>query len=206
MNADRGFERLPPGRHRLPLAAVAEHQRSRLLGAAAEVFYEGGYLGTTSRRIAIGAGVSSRTFYRHFEDVSDCLRAAFDSAAEVLQRRLVGDCRTASNARDAVRFGVEALLAFTHGEPRLAHLLGGELAAAEKEIAIRRHQFFVRLAASLRERAREESSAHTVSIGEQTIGAALALCLAAGHEDPSVPPDLAAQLGAMVDLVGDPLW
>ena len=56
----RAFQefRLPPGRHGIAPEAVAQNQRWRLLGAAAEVLAEQGHVNTTSTRVSKRAGVS----------------------------------------------------------------------------------------------------------------------------------------------------
>jgi len=204
--ADRGPERLPRGRHRLSVSAVAEHQRSRLLGAAAKVFFENGYLGTTARRIAISAGVSSSAFYRQFEDVSDCLRAAFDVAAEALYRALIGPCQADADRVEAARAGAQALSLFALAEPQLTHLLGADLAAAEGEIAARRHRLFLRLASSLRGSGEETPRVDTASIGEQLIAAAVALNSGLGEGQSSDCPDLATEMDLLADLAGGWPW
>jgi AcrR family transcriptional regulator len=195
-------ERLPRGRHRLSVTAVAENQRWRLLAAAADVFYEHGYLGTTSKRIAASAGVSSRAFYRYFDDVSDCLHAAFDVAADALTRALVGRCQDARDRRDRARSATEALLAFYRSEPQLTSLLGTELSAAEKEIAARRWRLIGRLGALLSEREGERDPGRGTALDEHLVAASLALSCNRGGGQPPVSPDLAAQLPALVELAG----
>jgi AcrR family transcriptional regulator len=150
--------------------------------------------------------VSSSAFYRHFEDLSDCLLAAFDVAAEALTKALAGGCGDTRDRRRPARSDAEALIAFACAEPRLAHLLGAELAAAEREITARRRQLFARLALSSREMAQGSAPARTRSIGEQLIAAAVALSSASGGGRPPVRPDLAAQLGALLDLAGERPW
>jgi AcrR family transcriptional regulator len=201
--ADR--ERLPRGRHSLSPAAVAAHQRSRLLAAAADVFYERGYLGTTSKVIVSSARVSSSAFYSQFEDVSDCLGAAFDVAAEALQKALAGGGRTARAKGRAAVPDVESLIAFARSEPRLANLLGTELAAAEREIAVRRRQLFLRLASRCRG-GRADSLPGANPVGGELIAAAFVLGLPARKHEPSADADLPEQLGVLIGLGGERLW
>src|SRR6187551_64047 len=73
--------RLPPGRHGIPADEVAANQRWRLLGAAAEVLAEQGHVNTTSTQVSKHAGVSPATFYQHFDNISDCLVAAYGAAS-----------------------------------------------------------------------------------------------------------------------------
>lgn len=174
-----------------------------MLGAAADVFYEHGYLGTTSKRIATSAGVSSSAFYRYFDDVSDCLHAAFDVAADALMRALAGRCEGASNRRARARSGTEALLAFYRAEPQLMYLLGTELSAAEREIAARRRRLIIRIGALLSEREGRGDPGRGAALGEHLVAASLALsCNRDGGQAPA-PPDLAAQLPTLVELVGE---
>lgn len=196
-------ERLPRGRHWLSAAAVAENQRWRLLGAAADVFYEHGYLGTSSKRIAASAGVSSRAFYRYFDDVSDCLRAAFDVAADALTRAVAGRCRDAPDRPERARSAAEALLAFRRSEPQLICLLGAELSAAEKEIAARRRRLIGRLGALLSEREDRPDPGRGGDLGAHLVAAALALSCPRGGRRADVAPDLSAQLPALAELAGD---
>lgn len=59
--------------------------RGRLAGAALELYAESGFEQTTAAEIAARAGVTERTFFRHFADKREVL---FDGSAE-LQRRVV---------------------------------------------------------------------------------------------------------------------
>jgi AcrR family transcriptional regulator len=110
--------KLPRGRHGLSRQHVAESQRWRLLGAAAELLAEDGYLNLTAHKVAYRAAVSSQTFYAHFENLDDCLTAAFEAGARSLESGTV----------------VEAL-ALTAREPLLAPLLSLEARAAVPAIA-----------------------------------------------------------------------
>lgn len=128
--------RLPPGRHGIPPAEVAENQRWRLLGAAAEVLAECGHVRTTSTRIAKRAGVSPATFYRHFANVGECLLAAYESGLEGVRQVVSESCREERiewPARLAV--AVASTLRFLATEPAIAHLLGAEAPAGEPAIA-----------------------------------------------------------------------
>src|SRR5882672_10268999 len=84
--------RLPPGRHGIPADLVRAHQRVRLLEAAAAALAEQGYGRITAARITEVAGVSSRTFYQHFEDLWACLLAAYETVAGRLCQRIEGAC------------------------------------------------------------------------------------------------------------------
>ena len=52
-----------------------QETRSRILAAAAELFGERGYVGTTTSAIADAAGVNEVTLFRHFESKLGIVRA-----------------------------------------------------------------------------------------------------------------------------------
>lgn len=54
--------------------------RDRLLDAAARLYAEGGFRGTTTRRIAQEAGVNEITLFRHFGSKTALLQAALEQA------------------------------------------------------------------------------------------------------------------------------
>jgi AcrR family transcriptional regulator len=62
------------------LPRSGEDARRRLQGAALELWSERGYERTTTAEIAARAGVTDRTFFRHFPDKREVL---FDGAAEM---------------------------------------------------------------------------------------------------------------------------
>jgi len=73
-----GKVRLPPGRHGLPRAFVAENQRERLLNGVVEAVAEHGYNETTIGRITEAAKISRRTFYEYFSSKEECFLAAYE--------------------------------------------------------------------------------------------------------------------------------
>lgn len=73
-----GKTRLPPGRHGLPRAFVAENQRERLLNGVVEAVAEHGYNETTIGRITEAATISRRTFYEYFSSKEECFLAAYE--------------------------------------------------------------------------------------------------------------------------------
>jgi AcrR family transcriptional regulator len=63
-----------------PSGTLAADQRERILDAAEHLIGERGCSGASIEAIVKAAGVSSVTFYEHFEDKEACFVAAFDRA------------------------------------------------------------------------------------------------------------------------------
>jgi AcrR family transcriptional regulator len=142
--------RLPPGRHGLSRQQVAESQRWRLLGAAAEELAESGHVRTTSTRVAKRAGVSPATFYAHYENVGACLLAAYEAASDWVFETISRSCDEPQVAwLRRLADGVARTLRFLAAEPALANLLGAEAAAGEPAIAAARDREIDRLATLL---------------------------------------------------------
>src|SRR5262245_38078962 len=119
--------RLPPGRHGMPRREVAENQRWRRIGAAAEVPAESGPVRTTSTRVSRQAGVSPATFYQHFEDVGDCLLAAYRTEVDAVWEAVSEACReTEIDWSQRLGVAVASTLRFLAVEPAMARLLGAE--------------------------------------------------------------------------------
>jgi DNA-binding transcriptional regulator YbjK len=139
--------RLPRGNHGLSRAQVTENQRWRLIGAASEVLAEERILGVTSRLVARRAGVSSHTFYEHFEDVDDVLAAAFANAAQLLVESTGAAFAAHEDPEGAWGAALSAALAAGADEPGLAALMRIELAVAVPAVAAERERLLRRLAA-----------------------------------------------------------
>jgi AcrR family transcriptional regulator len=140
--------RLPRGNHGLSRAQVAENQRWRLIGAAAQVLAEERLGGTSSRRIARRAGVSSHTFYEHFGGVDEVLAAAFSNAAQVLKEVVGGVCcDLGSLGPEASVKALKAALGLGAAEPGLVALMRVEVAVAIPAIATERMRLTGRLGA-----------------------------------------------------------
>ncbi len=139
--------RLPPGRHGIPPRDVAENQRWRLLGAAAQVLAERGHVQTTSTRVSKLAGVSPATFYKYFDNVGECLLAAYEAGLES-----VSDVVSVACAEEEIEWperlavAVASVLRLLAVEPALAYLLGDEAPAGERAIAAARRAAIDRFA------------------------------------------------------------
>jgi DNA-binding transcriptional regulator YbjK len=155
--------RLPRGNHGLSRAQVAENQRLRLIGAGSELLAEGRLLGLTSRRIAHRAGVSSHTFYEHFENVDALLTAAFANATQLLVELIAGACTAGVEDRDEVQGALAAAVSLAGQEPGLAALFRVEVAVAIAEVGAERERLSARIAALGKDRGGDRGGIYRVS-------------------------------------------
>lgn len=177
--------RLPPGRHGIPADLVRAHQRLRLLDAAAAALAEQGYGRITAARVTELAGVSSRTFYQHFEDLWACLLAAYENAAGRLGEEIERSCRelverrgpiAEADRRGRARAGIGAALGFLAAAPDVARLLSAEPPPQIGALAGARRELVERLGALLRRVLADPGGATPLpGLERRLIGAALAL-------------------------------
>ncbi|RSS68917.1 TetR/AcrR family transcriptional regulator [Streptomyces sp. WAC06614] len=81
--------------------------RGRLAQAALELYAEQGFEQTTVAEITARAGLTERTFYRHFADKREVLFHGSEPAQELLVRT-VADAPAGASALDAVTSALEA--------------------------------------------------------------------------------------------------
>ena len=169
--------RLPPGRHGLPADLVRTHQRRRLLEAAATALAEQGYGRITAARVTELAGVSSRTFYQHFEDLWACLLAAYESEASLLCEQIERACEMAAgdDRRQRARTGIGAALDFLASQPSVARLLSAEPPPQIVALSAARRELVERLGAMLRSVLEPGGATPLPGLERRLIGAALAL-------------------------------
>lgn len=187
--------RLPPGRHGIPADVVRAHQRQRLLEAAAEALAEQGYGRLTAARVTELAGVSSRTFYQHFEDLWACLLAAYETEAALLCEQIERTCRgrvednarapTDGDPRARARAGIAAAIDFLASEPAVARLLSAEPPPQIAALAAARRDLVERLGALLRDALAAAGPTPLPGLERRLVSAALALVSArAADGDP----------------------
>lgn len=92
-----------------PQGPVAATQRARILAATERLIARKGCAGTTIEGIVKEAGVSSVTFYEHFEDKEECFVAAFDRAVEELRAAVPAGLSGPGQAREALASLLEAI-------------------------------------------------------------------------------------------------
>jgi len=184
---------------------LPHNQRWRLLGAVAEVLAEEGHVGTSSTKVSKVAGVSPATFYQHFDNIGDCLLAAYEAAFDcilALVREACAEEQIGWPQRLAV--AVASTLRFLAVEPATAHLLGTEAPAGERMVAEARLRSIERLAALLASgRTLRAKGAPDLPDGTERhlIAGACATCsewIAAGDVErlPELAPELTKTLSA----------
>lgn len=130
--------------------AAADGQRARILDAAEELVGERGCAGTSIEAIVKAAGVSSATFYEHFEDKAECWLAAYDRAvAEEIEALLAAAPRGATWP-ERVATALRALLAEVDARPGRARLCLVEAPAGPPALSARYDATLDRAAGALR--------------------------------------------------------
>jgi len=175
------------------------NSRGRLQQAALALFAERGFDQTTAAEIAARAGLTERTFFRHFADKREVL---FGGAAVLEERILAGvaGAPTADGPLDAVSRGLDAAAAML-GESRrdLARqrqaVIDANPELRERELAKLAH-YAAAIAAALRGRGVSEHQANLAAETGMTV-LRLAMQRWASGDDPG---DLAA---IMRDSVAD---
>jgi AcrR family transcriptional regulator len=169
--------RLSPGRHGIPADLVRAHQRLRLVDAAAAALAEQGYGRLTAARITELAGVSSRTFYQHFEDLWACLLATYETEAAHLCQEIEAACTAIApeDRRSRARAGIAGALGFLAAEPAVARLLSAEPPPQIVALAAARRDLVERLGAMLRAALEPTGVTPLPGLERRLIGAALAL-------------------------------
>lgn len=201
--------RLPPGRHGIPADLVRAHQRLRLLAAASAALAEQGYGRLTAARVTELAGVSSRTFYQHFEDLWACLLAAYETEAGRLGEEIEAACARLVEQRGPVaeadrngraRAGIAAALRFLAAEPDVARLLSAEPPPQIAALATARRDLVERLGGMLRSVLTDPDGATPLpGLERRLIGAALALVSTrAAGGDPQRLRDLEPELSELL--------
>ena len=91
---------------------------------------EKGYGATTVADLTGEAGISRTTFYEMFPDKEACFLAAYDSAVDVLVRRIEAAFEAPESWPARVRAGLEALLESLAADPQIARLALVDVGAA----------------------------------------------------------------------------
>lgn len=145
-----GEARLPPGRHGLPRAFVAENQRERLLNGVVEAVAEHGWNATTIAKITAAAKISRRTFYEYFEGKEECFLAAYEMIEAHVLDSMLGAPRADAPWPDRVRARLAAMLDVLARDAAVSRCFLIEPLAAGGEVAARYREAMQLVATTLR--------------------------------------------------------
>lgn len=95
--------------------------RGRLAQAALELYAEQGFEKTTAAEIAMRAGLTERTYFRHFADKREVLFYGMEMARDMLARA-AADAPARATPMDIVGAGLEALGAMLQENPERVRL------------------------------------------------------------------------------------
>jgi len=183
--------------------AVAEMQRSRLLGAAVRVLEERGYEHATVAHITSRARVSRRTFYELFANREQCVAAVLSDTASQIEQELRRAGLEDRPWREQIRGGLSVILSFLEREPELARVLVVHALRGSGPVLKARDEIVGRLVAVVDEGRNESARAAGCSelTAEGVVGATLAILYArlAGRRAGSVA--LAGLLGELTATV-----
>ncbi|MDX6635474.1 MAG: hypothetical protein QOF06_1677 [Solirubrobacterales bacterium] len=111
--ASEGRRRVQPGALPLRPEVVFQHQRRRIIAAAAKTFAKRGYRQVSVADIVKSAAVARGRFYEHFSSKEDCFFALYDEASAAALKA-VGEACSDPGLEFPERVGeaIAALLAF----------------------------------------------------------------------------------------------
>ncbi len=129
--------------------ARVKDQRRRLFAAATRVFARRGFGASTVDLVVAEAGVSRRTFYEHFDDLTDLLLQLHERLSTAAFRAIDLSARAEQDPDAQLRAGVGALLGLIAGFSDQARILFREIRAAGPEHEVRREALLGRFASLL---------------------------------------------------------
>jgi AcrR family transcriptional regulator len=120
----------PAGRRGRPRRFAAAEELQLILHAAFEVTRRNGYQEATVGDILAEAGLSTRSFYRHFSSKDELLQAMFRGDAEQFAAAVTRRVERAPDPWDAAVVWIDEILGFGLGRPRArrAAMLGSPAA------------------------------------------------------------------------------
>lgn len=167
----------PRATRELSRERVSGIQRTRLLGALADVCAERGAANVTVAHVVERAGVSRRTFYELFSDYGDCFLAGLDDALARLADRMVPAYERPGRWRERIRAALGELLSFLDEDPACARLVIVEALAVGREALERRARVLGHVVDAVADGCREASAglAPTRLTAEGVVGGVLAV-------------------------------
>lgn len=115
------FRKLKPGPGH-EAEDVRAHQQARLQGAMVELVDQRGFPGVTVRGLSRAAGVSTRTFYKHFPNTEGCFASTYESLMRCSLQRASAPREAGEDWRRNVREGLRASMQGLAEYPKAAHL------------------------------------------------------------------------------------
>jgi AcrR family transcriptional regulator len=199
-----GAWQLPHGPHALPHELVVDHQRQRILAAAAAALAENGYAELSVEHIIAKAQVSRDTFYATFDNKRECIMVAHEEAFDRFTAELFRACAAQSTWPAKVAAAIGRAIDFAVRSPQEAQLLVVDAVAADPSLALRvvaSNDFLVGLLRNGREQCPEAASLPELTERAQ-IGATVSVI---GHKLLSDQADrLPAMKPELVQLVLTP--
>jgi AcrR family transcriptional regulator len=124
--------------------------RGKLLAALVDAGAGCGFRSLTSAQISACAGLPGWSFHRYFDDLSDCLLAAYGEAAAWIATALADAAAEAEDWASAVTAAVAVATGLAAADPPLARLCGLDLQRLDSPAAHRLRSDLDQLAAFLR--------------------------------------------------------
>lgn len=141
----------PVGKERLSKGVLAEHQRDRVLAAAAGVFAARGYQATTVDDLVAAARIGVGSFYALFGGKEDCFLQLYDRVVAEARERVSSALEEETLWTDRAVAALRALLELVAAEPERARVAIVEANTAGLEARRRYAATTADLAAALRE-------------------------------------------------------
>jgi AcrR family transcriptional regulator len=116
------FRQLKPGPGNSAEEVFAD-QRARLQGAMVELAVEGGNPKVAVRDLSRAAGVSTRAFYKHFENAEECFAFTCESLLRCALRRASASRRAGRGWEDGLCEGLRGLMQSVVEHAKGAHLV-----------------------------------------------------------------------------------
>jgi AcrR family transcriptional regulator len=181
--------------------------RGRLAKAALTLYAEQGFEQTTAAEIARSAGLTERTFFRHFADKREVLFYGSDAVRDLLVAA-VAEAPPGAGPMDAVSAALQAVGAMIQETPEPARLRHAVVSAnpdlREREL-VKHAEFAAAIAGALRDRGLPELAA---SLAAETGVALYRVTFARWIGDPArrdLPELLRESMAELREALADPL-
>jgi len=159
-----------PGSLPLRPEKVVQHQRQRIIDAAAKTFSKRGYRKVSVADIVKAAAVARGRFYEHFASKEDCFFALYDEATAAALGAVEEACSESGlEFPERVREGISALLAFIEEDRDRARACILEGPAVGPPINARFEGVIREFAALLRAGREDDASSELPQTVEETV-------------------------------------